>query len=365
MLRTMLRIILLALLIIVASDQSLSQNDLAQNHTSKVIIDKKEDVIITSFKPLQLAEGYELEINSVFEDEKRISVELMQGSDSVDKKIVSLSSDSKSDAGVYRYQKSMEYNGNITVIEVHFKNATRAVDWDQAAVDRIWQISAPQVPPPALEEQEIDATVINPAIPASTNLTALERFNEGLSLDDQGKYQEAILAYSKALEQNPHMIGAWIDKGLDLERLGRHDEAIKSYDAALQINTKHEGAWYSKGVSLLNLGKNSDALTAFSNAIELNSNDFNAWYGKGMALAGLGRNDEAVDAYREVVKRDSGNVNAWNSMGDDLIDLGRYEEAISALDQVTKLDPQNMKGWHNKGAAYNDLGDYRNALLCF
>lgn len=261
-------------------------------------------MIVTSFKPLQLAEGYELEINSVFEDEKRISIELKQGFDSIDRKIVSLASDSKSDAGIYRYQKSMGKNVNITVIEVHFKNATRALDWDQAAVDRIWQISAPQVPPPALEEQEIDATIINPAIPASTNLTALERFNEGLSLDDQGKYQEAILAYSKALEQNPHMIGAidpnylgsWNDRGLALYKLGRYQEALTCYDRALQIDPNNAMSLVNKGADLVSLGRNQEALALYEKATEITPDWAVPWYNKGMALQRLGRDNVAQEA---------------------------------------------------------------------
>jgi tetratricopeptide (TPR) repeat protein len=267
----MIKIILLALLIIVAfGGQVISQTDLVQNNTSKVIIDKREEVTIRTAQPLLLSEGYKLAVVYVSEDGKKIAVKLTKGPKLVSQMTVSLSDQTKQhERGLYRYQKNIG-NTNITLIEVHFKNAAREMDWDEATVDRIWQISEPK--PPAIWQNETNASAANATVssmPSLAKLSDQEWFDKAFALDDSGKYEEAIQAYEEALKQNPQMIGAWIDKGLDLERLGRHEEAIQSYEAALQINPKHEGAWYSKGVSLLNSKQYNESISAFEQALQL------------------------------------------------------------------------------------------------
>jgi hypothetical protein len=164
----MTKIILLALLITVASGQSISQNDLVHNNTSKVIMDERKDVIITTARPLTLGEGYQLAIRIPF-DEKEVSVELAKGPKRVDQRTVSFSNETKpEERGLYRYQKNVGKT-NITLIEVHFKNATRAMDWDQATVDRIWQISEPQVN----TQNVINASAANATVPSMPSLPVL------------------------------------------------------------------------------------------------------------------------------------------------------------------------------------------------
>jgi tetratricopeptide (TPR) repeat protein len=70
------------------------------------------------------------------------------------------------------------------------------------------------------------------------------------------RYDEAIIAYDKAIKVNPQDSDAWFQKGdLLLDELNRPDEAIKAYDKASKLNQKDVwNVWESKGHALDKLG---------------------------------------------------------------------------------------------------------------
>jgi hypothetical protein len=126
------------------------QTSIRRNNSSviknfKIILDKKEDVNLSSIKPLQLSEGYQLSISYVSFDGDRIGVELLKNNSVVDTKTISLSNKADTnDTGIYRYIITRENGENVTAIEVHFKDAIHAPEQNKATVNRIWQISAPK-----------------------------------------------------------------------------------------------------------------------------------------------------------------------------------------------------------------------------
>src|ERR1035437_710202 len=64
---------------------------------------------------------------------------------------------------------------------------------------------------------------------------------EGIMLDDSGKFDEAIKAYNKAIEIDPQYFEAWINKGVGLVNLNKYDEAKASYEKEIKINPSWEG----------------------------------------------------------------------------------------------------------------------------
>ncbi|HON37088.1 MAG TPA: tetratricopeptide repeat protein, partial [Methanothrix sp.] len=72
--------------------------------------------------------------------------------------------------------------------------------------------------------------------PTLGQTTAIDWYNKGIDLDSQGKYDEAIQAYDKAIEIDPQYTEAWSNKGVTLAEQGKYDEAIQAYDKAIEID---------------------------------------------------------------------------------------------------------------------------------
>lgn len=56
-------------------------------------------------------------------------------------------------------------------------------------------------------------------------------FNQGLELDSQGRYEEAIVYYDKALELDPQDRNSLVYKGLALFHLDKYEEAVSWYES--------------------------------------------------------------------------------------------------------------------------------------
>lgn len=125
-----------------ATDNRTIEQIIPTSQTFKILIDEKKDQTITTNSPLQLAEGYVLQINHIDVDGNKVYLDLLKDNKVVDSKIVSPSKDYASDEDkIYRYKKDIGNSPNVTVIEVQFKNAFQGADQALGTVSHVMQIS--------------------------------------------------------------------------------------------------------------------------------------------------------------------------------------------------------------------------------
>jgi tetratricopeptide (TPR) repeat protein len=89
-----------------------------------------------------------------------------------------------------------------------------------------------------------------------SRISSASEWNEkGTILDKEGKYEEAIKCYNKALDLDPKCNGFWHNKGLTLYNLKKYEEAVKCFDKALELEPKNEHAKKAKEETLKALDK--------------------------------------------------------------------------------------------------------------
>ena len=69
----------------------------------------------------------------------------------------------------------------------------------------------------------------------------------GVALKDQGKLEEAIEAYNKALAIKPDYAEAYNNMGIALKDQGKLEEAIEAYNKALAIKPDYAEAYIQHG----------------------------------------------------------------------------------------------------------------------
>ena len=87
--------------------------------------------------------------------------------------------------------------------------------------------------------------------------------NMGATLKDQGKLDEAIQAYNKAISIKPDYAEANYNVGVTLKEQGKLDEAIQAYIKAISIKPDYAEANYNVGVTLKEQGKLEEAIQAY------------------------------------------------------------------------------------------------------
>src|SRR5439155_1381265 len=81
----------------------------------------------------------------------------------------------------------------------------------------------------------------------------------------------------------------WNNRGVALDGLGRHEDAIQAYTRAMQRNSAYEIAAYNLGNAFAQLGQFDEALVAYDRALAINPSYPDALYDKALVLARLGR----------------------------------------------------------------------------
>lgn len=83
---------------------------------------------------------------------------------------------------------------------------------------------------------------------------------QGDTMVDLGKLDEASALYAQALEANPENADAVVGQGKVLAAQGKHEEAMAKFKAAMAMDTANAGAYEAAVASLVDAGRSDEAL---------------------------------------------------------------------------------------------------------
>ena len=109
----------------------------------------------------------------------------------------------------------------------------------------------------------------------------------GSALQDQGKLEEAIEAYKKAIAIKPDHAEAHNNMGNALRDQGKLEEAIEAYKKAIAYKPNHADAYNNMGATLQDQGKLEEAIEAYKKAIAIKPDQAEAYNNMGNALTGM------------------------------------------------------------------------------
>jgi len=166
--------------------------------------------------------------------------------------------------------------------------------------------------------------------------------NLGSALAERGEFKEAIRHLETAIEVNPLDASSWNALGYARAQMGELGEAMRIYHHALELSPKNPFVHNNLGLAFRELGRPDEALRHFETAVELYPQYVEAW--KSVGFQRLARKDEngALAAYRKAIDLAPDDAVAQRSAGRTLLDLGRVAEALPYLRKAAALDPQDV-----------------------
>jgi tetratricopeptide (TPR) repeat protein len=176
-------------------------------------------------------------------------------------------------------------------------------------------------------------------------------FDLGLEQEHQGKFEEALASYDKALVLNPGFVEALNNRGVVLEAMNRLEEALASYDRALALSPDLVTVIRNRGNVMSALDRTDEALANYDRALALNPDDADACNGRGNVLKKLHRIPEAEKIFRRAILLDPDHAQAHCNLGSVLLDLGKPDQAEPNLRRAVALDPDFAIALHNLGTA--------------
>ncbi len=210
--------------------------------------------------------------------------------------------------------------------------------------------------------------------------------NRGIILAVMERHEDAIGAFSRALEVSPELPQAFRGRAVALNQLGRFAEAIPDFDVALADRPDDPFILNERGLALVGIGNHASAATDFEAAIDLDPGflvarenllaalrasgqaDRIAAVEAGEAVAdgqteyGLANFEQALAYFSQALDLDPGNTGALFERGRTFISLGRFEDAVAEYDALIAVETDNPTAFFNRALAYENLDNFAAAV---
>ncbi len=208
-------------------------------------------------------------------------------------------------------------------------------------------------------------------------------------------FEDAIEQFTRAVEMDPDLDRAYVNRGLAYSKVGNHEMAARDFDRALAFNKKDDELFYLSGREWYLHGNSSNALSRLNQAIELKRNFLEAHNQRAEVYKGLGQFDKALEDYLKCL-RISEDETAYYNIARVYEKLNRFEDAKSAylksismndripetyfalgllqfnqkdleeaqqsIDQLLQLVPGNLEGILLQSQILSAQGDYPEAI---
>ncbi len=162
---------------------------------------------------------------------------------------------------------------------------------------------------------------------------------EGNSLQEAGRYKEAIDAYSQAIALDPWNAYVYYCRGSAYDDLENYKRAIKDYGRAIELNPQYSEAYNDRGLAYSNLNRYERAIADFDQAIKLDPQYASAYGGRGLASYALKDLESAIEDYNRAIELDTQYAVAYGGRGRAYYYLGDYWRAAQDFDFALRLDP--------------------------
>jgi tetratricopeptide (TPR) repeat protein len=210
-----------------------------------------------------------------------------------------------------------------------------------------------------LEQIQKDVEKANQRKQSSAEVQAL--FDSGLKLAAEGKHEEAIAEFKKALEKDPEQSNIMGNMADSYSKINKNDDALQTYQKAIAVKPDDAALYTNMGVLLSKMGKNAESQEAFKKAATLNpASSAQNFYNIGATLVNNGKTAEAAESFKQAIAADPNFAEAYYQLGmclsgktetmpeaiksfETYIKIGKKQDQIDTSKQIIDVLQKSMK----------------------
>jgi protein O-GlcNAc transferase len=194
---------------------------------------------------------------------------------------------------------------------------------------------------------------IKPDHPDALMSLAIIRINDN-------PHSAALLA-GQVIKQAPNHVQAWTLLGQAVSALSRADEAVQAFTRAVQINPKDANAQSNLSIALMRAGNPWPAIDAAKRAIELSPTLPEGFASLGHAYNVLDMSQEAIAAFKTALRLRPNSPDALLGLARSEQSSGRPSRAIAALLRASEISGGRYEYLASLATAYREIGDLESA----
>jgi tetratricopeptide (TPR) repeat protein len=169
----------------------------------------------------------------------------------------------------------------------------------------------------------------------------------------------AGLAYKRLVD--PIHAKQSYDAGVRLLDVARYDQAVLAFDRAVGLKADFADAYLMRGRARVGQFRTDQAIRDFTKLIELRPNDPQVWVTRCSAFLSLKRYPQAIGDATRALELDGHLALAYNLRGSASRAIGDTERALEDFNRAVDLAP-NEDNYYQRGATYKMLNDHRHAI---
>lgn len=184
-----------------------------------------------------------------------------------------------------------------------------------------------------------------PAVHAASD-EAMQRNNLGASLLEQGKADEAIAEFRKAVALDPKYTAAQLNLAYAYDGQGRIEEALAQYQTVIELEPENLFAHNNLGVLYDKQGRYDEAIAAFERVLQIDSSNATALQNLENAKRNNGILQEREERFaqaRERVEADPTDPRASYELARLFASFGEKKQALEWIAKALELGFDDFK----------------------
>ncbi|WP_334789010.1 tetratricopeptide repeat protein [Nostoc sp.] len=213
---------------------------------------------------------------------------------------------------------------------------------------------------------------------------AEDYYKSGNARLEQGQYQDALIAYDRALQLSPPVPEVLQAKAVALLRLNQLTKALRACEESLRLRPDFAEAWHLKAGILNEQEKFEEAIICCEESLRLRPDFAEAWYLKAGILKEQEKFEEAMESCQKALQLNPDLLLVYElrkelqtliqmgagglldfEKGVNLLNSGQYVAAFNVFEVVTQSMPAFAEAFHCKGLVLGHLGRHEEALAAF
>lgn len=213
------------------------------------------------------------------------------------------------------------------------------------------------------------ALIALPIAAHAARQSGLLQARQGVSALLRGKYEKAIDAYTKALEDknlsDPRRANIYNDRGVAKWRLKDTQAAVDDFNKAIKLFPDYSVVYNNRGNALMDLGRSEEAIADFDRAITLAAAYGVAFNNRGNAYFALRDYAAAARDFRKAAQLMPTNAVPFNGRGKTHSARGNRFAAIRDFNRAITLNAKYSSALENRAETLAALNKHNAAIFDF
>ena len=187
-------------------------------------------------------------------------------------------------------------------------------------------------------------------------------FNRGVSLQNEGRPEEAISEYSEAINLDPGFPLAYHNRGQNFAELDQFERAIEDFDQATRLEPQAALVYFSRALAYSRLDEHNRSIEDFDEVIRLDANFAMAYRHRGLAYFDLGQTQRSIQDFDQAIFLEPENEFSYFNRATSYHSLGQFQLAIEDFDEAIRLNANAAEFHLDRATAYFFLEQLQQAL---